>query len=39
MVSGLKRSWIRHTLDWHISSDVGRGSGADSVACVAETLC
>ena len=37
MVAGLKRSWIRHTLDWHISGNVGRRSMADSVACVAET--
>ena len=25
-VAGLKRSWIRHTRDWHISGDVGRRS-------------
>ena len=36
-VAGLKRSYIRHTCDWHISSNVGRRSMADSVACVAET--
>ena len=27
-----------HTRDWHISGDVGRGSMADSVARIAETL-
>ena len=36
-VAGLKRSWIRHTRDWHISGDVGRRSVTGSVARVAET--
>ena len=36
-VVGLKRLWIRHTCDWHISGNVGRRSVADSIACVAET--
>ena len=34
-VAGLKRSWIRHTRDWHIRGDVGRRSVTDSVARVA----
>ena len=36
-VASLKRSWIRHTRDWHIRGDVGQGSMANSVARVAET--
>ena len=36
-IAGLKRSWIRHTRDWHIRGDVGRRSVTDSVARVAET--
>ena len=36
-VAGLKRSWIRHTRDWHIRGDVGRRSVTDSVAHMAET--
>ena len=36
-VAGLKRSWIRHTRDWHISGNVGRRSVTGSVARVAET--
>ena len=35
-VAGLKRLWIQHTRDWHISGDERRRSVADSVAREAE---